>query len=78
MAKLPVVSGWQAVRAFERAGFEVRRREGSHIIMGKSGHAATLSVPGHRELKPGTLRALLRKGGLSVEQFVEMLGRSGS
>jgi predicted RNA binding protein YcfA (HicA-like mRNA interferase family) len=73
MARLPQVSGRQAVVAFERAGFVVQLQRGSHIIMTKSGHPETLSVPEHREMKPGMLRALIRKAGLSVEEFTELL-----
>jgi predicted RNA binding protein YcfA (HicA-like mRNA interferase family) len=54
MPRLPSVSGWEAVAAFERAGFAVRRQRGSHIILTKPGHPVTLSVPDHRELKVGT------------------------
>jgi len=73
MPRLPVVSGRQAVVAFQRAGFEVKRQQGSHIILSKPGSASTLSVPDHRELKPGTLRALVRKAGLAKEQFERLL-----
>ena len=34
------------------------------------GHAASLSVPQHRVIAPGTLRALIRAAGMSVEEFV--------
>jgi len=74
MAPLPAVSGRQAVAAFERAGFEVRRQRGSHIILTKAGVAATLSVPDHRRLRTGTLRALIRKAGLTPDGFVALLG----
>jgi len=74
MARLPTVSGRQAVAAFERAGFEVRRQRGSHIVLVKVGITATLSVPDHRQLKPGTLRALIRKAELTVDQFAELAG----
>ena len=74
MARLPAVSGRQAVAAFERAGFEVKRQRGSHIVMVKAGITATLSVPDHRQLKPGTLRALIRKAELTVDQFAELVG----
>ena len=74
MARLPTVSGRQAVTAFERAGFEVKRQRGSHIVLVKAGITATLSVPDHRQLKPGTLRALIRKAGLTVDQFAELVG----
>ena len=74
MARLPTVSGRQAVAAFERAGFEVRRQRGSHIVLVKPGFPETLSVPDHRQLKPGTLRALIRKAGLTVDEFVALVG----
>jgi predicted RNA binding protein YcfA (HicA-like mRNA interferase family) len=73
MPRLPVISGRQAVAALQRAGFEVKRQRGSHIIMTKAGFSETLSVPDHRELKPGTLRALIRKAGLTIDQFEELL-----
>lgn len=73
MARLPAVSGRQAVAAFERAGFEVRRQRGSHIVMARARMPVTLSIPDHRQVKPGTLRALIRKAGLTVEEFAELL-----
>ena len=32
-----------------------------------------LSVPNHRELAKGTLRALIREAGLTVEEFAGLL-----
>jgi len=43
------------------------------MIMTKSGMRANLSVPDHRELDRGTLRSLINRAGLSVEEFVELL-----
>lgn len=73
MPRLPVISGKGVVRAFERAGWKISRREGSHIILTKAGTPVTLSVPDHREVKRGTLKSLIRKAGLSVEEFVRLL-----
>ena len=73
MPRLPVISGKEVVRAFERAGWKMSRREGSHIILTKAGTPVTLSVPDHREVKRGTLRSLVRKAGLSVEEFIRLL-----
>lgn len=73
MAGLPRISARQATSAFQRAGFQVRRRRGSHIIMTKPGFPETLSVPDHRELRTGTLRALIRKAGLTPEEFLKLL-----
>ena len=73
MAVLPSVSGEQAVRAFEKAGWVRDRQHGSHIIMIKPGNPASLSIPQHRELAPGTLRSLIRASGMTVAQFVDLL-----
>ncbi len=74
MPRLPRISGREAVAAFQRAGFEARRQRGSHVVLTRPGFPATLSVPDHDELQMGTLRALIRKAGLTVEQFRELLG----
>ena len=73
MARLPVVSGAEAVKAFERAGWRIDRQRGSHVVMLRQGHPASLSIPQHKELAPGTLRALIRNSGLTVEEFVALL-----
>jgi predicted RNA binding protein YcfA (HicA-like mRNA interferase family) len=66
---LPVISGAKAVRAFQNAGWIKDRQHGSHVILIKAGYPASLSIPQHRELSPGTLRALIRAAGMSVDQF---------
>ena len=73
MAALPSVSGERAVRVFQKAGWVKDRQRGSHVILFKSGHAASLSVPQHREIAPGTLRALIRAAGMSVDEFVALV-----
>lgn len=73
MPHLPRVSGRQAAAAFERAGFRRRRQRGSHVVLTKPGYPQTLSVPDHRELGVGLLRDLIRKAGLTPEQFIELL-----
>jgi predicted RNA binding protein YcfA (HicA-like mRNA interferase family) len=72
--KLPVISGLQAVKALCRIGYEVDVQEGSHIIL-RSSHPPhrRLSIPNHKELAKGTLRALIRDAGLSVPEFIDLL-----
>lgn len=41
--------------------------------MVKSGVRANLSVPQHKELSVGTLRALIRYSGLTVDEFLTLL-----
>ena len=75
MSRLPVISGKKTVRVFERAGWKISRREGSHIIMTKAGMPVTLSVPDHQEVRRGTLRSLIRKAGMTAEEFVSLFRR---
>jgi predicted RNA binding protein YcfA (HicA-like mRNA interferase family) len=46
---------------------------GSHVVMTKSEVRANLSIPQHKELSTGTLRALIRAAGMTVEEFLELL-----
>ena len=73
MAPVPVLRPRQVVRAFERLGWEASRRQGSHIILTKPGSVASLSVPNHAEVARGTLRALISRAGLTVDEFLEAL-----
>ena len=73
MPRLPVISGKEVIRAFEGAGWKVSRRVGSHIILTKMGVPVTLSIPDHREVRRSTLRSLIRKAGITVEEFVLLL-----
>jgi predicted RNA binding protein YcfA (HicA-like mRNA interferase family) len=73
MPRLPVISGSQAVKAFQRAGWRVDRQRGSHVVLLKRGRIASLSVPQHKELGPGTLRSLLRSAGMTVEELILLL-----
>ncbi len=70
MPPLPVVSGPEAIRAFERAGWQRARQKGSQISLIKPGVNVNLSAPLHRELDRGTLRKLIRLAGLSADQSV--------
>jgi len=73
VAKLANISGKEAVKAFVRAGWQPIGQVGSHLVLIKKGLRVNLSVPQHRELSVGTLRALIRNAGLTVEQFLELL-----
>jgi predicted RNA binding protein YcfA (HicA-like mRNA interferase family) len=57
---------------FSKSGWQMVRQRGSHMIMVKPGHMATLSVPDHREIAKGTLRSLIRSSGLTVEEFAAL------
>lgn len=73
MPKLPIISGMEAIKAFSRAGWMPHRQVGSHVVLRKEGSKVTLSVPKHRELKPGLLRGLIKAAGLTVEEFEKLM-----
>ena len=74
MGKLPVISGQQAVGAFEKAGWYFQRRSRkNHIILKKEGEGHTLSVPDHPTLGRGLLRNLIKDAGLTNQEFSEFL-----
>ena len=72
MTRLPACGGADAVRAFQRIGYEVDHQTGSHLIL-RHPSGRRLTVPNHRELAKGTLRALIRDAGVTKEQFAELL-----
>jgi len=73
MPWLPVPSGAEVAKCFERDGWRFDRQRGSHVIFVKPGHIASLSVPQHKEVAPGTLRSLIRAAGLSVEESTRLV-----
>ena len=73
MGKLANISGKEAVKAFQTAGWQQIGQVGSHVVLVKPGIRVNLSIPQHKELSVGTLRALIRSAGLTVDEFVNLL-----
>jgi len=73
MPRLANISGKQAARAFKKAGWKTLGQVGSHLVMVKAGVRANLSIPMHKELSVGTLRALIHAAGLKVGEFLDLL-----
>lgn len=66
-------SAKDAVKAFEKAGWQRAGQVGSHVVLVKAGVRVNLSIPQHKELSRGTLRALIRHAGMTVDEFVSLL-----
>ena len=71
MAKLPVVSGKELIKALERDGFQIVRQKGSHISLRKDEFKTV--VPMHSDLSKGTLLGILKQCGLTKEKLIELL-----
>ena len=73
MDKLGNISCKEAVKIFQKLGWQQMGQVGSHVVMVKPGIRANLSIPQHKELSVGTIRALIRNAGLSVDEFLNLL-----
>ncbi len=74
MPPLPVISGAEAVKAFQKVGYEFSHQAGSHMILrSKEPPHRHLSIPNHKELGRGLLRGLIRDAGLTIEDFIKLL-----
>lgn len=76
MSDLPVATGREVRRALLGAGFIVDRIVGRHHILTFPGDPTrTVTVPLHagRDLKPGTMRSIIRQAGFTVDEFTRLL-----
>ncbi len=76
--KLPRdLDGNRVADRIAKIGFERSRQTGSHIVLKHSTSGETITIPAHRPLKVGTLRAILRDieeiTGLSLDTIVEAI-----
>ena len=74
MPKLPVVSGQEAVKVFVKLGYLPDHQTGSHIILRhKDSPHRRLTIPNHKEISKGTLKAIIKEAGLTIEEFENFL-----
>ena len=74
MSILPRISVREVAAALFRIGYEKDRQKGSHIVLRQTEYPhRRIVVPDHREVSKGTLRAIIREAGLTVEEFTELL-----
>jgi predicted RNA binding protein YcfA (HicA-like mRNA interferase family) len=71
---LPRISGRKVVTALSKAGYKKDRQKGSHIVLRQvEAPHRRIVVPDHGEVAKGTLRAIIKQTGLTVEEFEELL-----
>ncbi len=72
MSRLPRdLPAKKIIAALERSGFTIDRVTGSHYILVKD--KLRTVVPYHKNVKVGTLKAILNQIGMSVEEFQKLL-----
>jgi predicted RNA binding protein YcfA (HicA-like mRNA interferase family) len=74
VSQLPRVSGRRVVKALESVGYRIDRQRGSHIVVRHDNPPyRRLTIPDHAEIAKGTLRAIIRQAGMTVEEFKTLL-----
>jgi len=74
VSQIPRVSGREVVKALRKIGYEQDRQRGSHIVLRQTGSPhRRVTVPDHSEVAKGTLRAIIREVGLTVDEFKALL-----
>ena len=71
MSRLPLLSWHEVVKILAKAGFQVARQKGSHLILIKDEHI--VPVPKHKEIKRGLLMEIIAEAGLTKEEFLKLL-----
>ena len=70
--RLRGIKGFEAVKAFERAGGVRRGGKGDHVNL-KMPNGIIVTIPIKGEVKVGLLKSAIRKAGLTEEQFLDLL-----
>lgn len=70
MSRLPLLSWREVVKVLAKAGFQVARQKGSHLILIKDEHI--VPVPKHKEIKRGLLMEIIAEAGLTKEEFLKL------
>ena len=74
MTKLPSLSGKEVIKALSKAGYIVDHQKGSHIILRNLDPPyRRLTIPNHPMIAKGTLHAIVRQAGLTLEEFLKLL-----
>ena len=75
MPKLPQVSAREMLRVLYELNFRIVTQKGSHIKLIRlvGGLKERVIIPNHKLIRKGTLRNILRKLNLLVDDFIKLL-----
>ena len=72
--RLPSCTPTEFERVLRKLGFVEDRQRGSHKVFIRASDNRTVVVPSHhRDLKRGTLHALVKGTGLTIDEFQKLL-----
>lgn len=74
MPKLSILKTKELLRILYKAGFVKWRQKGSHLSLYRKEDNKSLTVPVHfsKTIPRGTLRAIIREAGMTVEKILEL------
>ena len=75
MPKLPILSAKELIKILTKLNFEIYSQRGSHIkLIKKSIYGKEIVIiPNHKAIRKGTLKNILNKINLSLEQLLKLL-----
>lgn len=71
MPKLKILSGQDIIRILEKFGFSIFSQKGSHVKLRRilsGGVRQILTVPNHKEIDAGTLKAIFRQSSRFISE----------
>ena len=73
--RLPTLKYRKVIKVLMKIGFTKARQTGSHLILVKKDVKKIVTVPVHsnRDIKRGTLMAIIKQAGLTVKDFLDLL-----
>ena len=71
MPKIPGINHMRAVRALEKAGFQIIRQGRKHIVI--SDGTRFLTIPRNNPINALTMGGIVRDAGLNVDNFSKLL-----
>ena len=74
-SRLPTIGSRDVTKALERVGFAQvpGRGKGSHTFLYREDPPTGITVPQANPVSRGTLRAIIRQAGLTVDEFLKLL-----
>lgn len=74
MPKIPIVSAIEVIKALSKVGYDVDHQTGSHIILRqREPPYRRITVPNHKEIAKGTLKAIMEETGMRPDEFFALL-----
>ena len=74
MSTLPLISGKEFCKILRKIEYDIDHQTGSHLILrNNTPPHRRLTVPDHKEIAKGTLRAIIRQAGLTLKEFNELM-----